>query len=434
MKKYPKYACPGNPDCGVASPERPTSLVEGDRYDTSVAAAVVEAKWFHHLPIYRHQDVFAGSGWTPSRSTLLNLVSQVAVRHHALHRVHDPAGPAGRGRGHRRHELPDALAARRRRTVIPGDAKSQRLAEKVAEARAKGDSSLLAKMWVYSGLLLGAVQHLRLPRVAASGRPRRLLPPQPLYGARRLLFGKPERRDPQRRTFDVRRLLGACAPQGRGGDDVREGKRTAAGNDPGAVRHRDPRQGSDLAGSSGVAQRESTVVLDAMWRWLDTTPLAGRAAQERLRGGVAVHSQPLEGTQRLRPRRSHPHRQQFGGAVDEAGGDGPQGVAVRLRRGRGRAERDDDDPGEQRTAARPRRRGLRQRRAGPVAGGSHGLRPPAARRLEAKPPGGDPRVPGRGAARQSRTQATPGRPPSPGRPSPPVALAPVVTARRQMVR
>ena len=40
-------------------------------------AAVVEAKWFHHLPIYRHQDIFAGSGWTPSRSTLVNLVQQV---------------------------------------------------------------------------------------------------------------------------------------------------------------------------------------------------------------------------------------------------------------------------------------------------------------------------------------------------------------------
>jgi hypothetical protein len=36
--------------------------------------------------------------------------------------------------------------------VIPGDRKSQRLAEKVAEAREKGERSLLAKMWVYSGL------------------------------------------------------------------------------------------------------------------------------------------------------------------------------------------------------------------------------------------------------------------------------------------
>lgn len=35
---YPKYACAGSPDCGVASPERPTGLVEGDKYDTSVAA------------------------------------------------------------------------------------------------------------------------------------------------------------------------------------------------------------------------------------------------------------------------------------------------------------------------------------------------------------------------------------------------------------
>ena len=35
-RKYAKYACVDNPECGVASPERPTSLVEGDRYDTSV--------------------------------------------------------------------------------------------------------------------------------------------------------------------------------------------------------------------------------------------------------------------------------------------------------------------------------------------------------------------------------------------------------------
>jgi len=73
VKKYPKYACSGNPACGIGSPERPTSLVEGDRYDTSVAATIIETKWFHHLPIYRQQDVFAGSGWTPGRSTLLKI-------------------------------------------------------------------------------------------------------------------------------------------------------------------------------------------------------------------------------------------------------------------------------------------------------------------------------------------------------------------------
>ena len=153
LRKYPKYACPGNPQCGVASPERPTSLVEGERYDTSVAAAVVEAKWFLHLPIYRHQDVFAGSGWTPRRSTLLNLVSQVQFVitpfiSHMTQLVQQDVG-VGLDDTACRMLLPKTVPK-----VIPGDLKSQRLAEKVAEARAKGESSLLAKMWVYSGLHL----------------------------------------------------------------------------------------------------------------------------------------------------------------------------------------------------------------------------------------------------------------------------------------
>ena len=153
VKKYPKYACPGNPACGVASPERPTSLVEGDRYDTSVAATVVEAKWFHHLPIYRHQDVFAGSGWTPSRSTLLNLVSQVqfVITPFIAYMTRLVQQDVGVGIDDTSCRM---LLPRTPPIVVPGDAKSQRLAEKVAEARAKGDSSLLAKMWVYSGLHL----------------------------------------------------------------------------------------------------------------------------------------------------------------------------------------------------------------------------------------------------------------------------------------
>jgi transposase len=153
VKKYPKYVCPGHPDCGVVSPERPPSLVEGDRYDTSVAAAVVKANWFHHLPIYRHQDVFAGSGWMPSRSTLLNLVNQVQFVNTPLiaymTRLVQQDVAVGLGDRSCRMLLPKTLP-----TVIPGDDKSRRLAEKVAEARAKGDASLPAKMGVYSGLHL----------------------------------------------------------------------------------------------------------------------------------------------------------------------------------------------------------------------------------------------------------------------------------------
>jgi transposase len=153
VRKYPKYACSGHPGCGIQSPERPTSLVEGDRYDTSVAATIIEAKWFHHLPIYRHQDLFASSGWTPSRSTLLNIVSQVEFVISPFiafmtQRVQQDIG-VGLDETSCRMLLPAVIP-----TAIAGDLKSQRLAEKVAEARAKGDRSLLAKMWVYSGLHL----------------------------------------------------------------------------------------------------------------------------------------------------------------------------------------------------------------------------------------------------------------------------------------
>ena len=62
VTKYAKYACPNHAECGVASPERPTGVVEGDRYDTSVAAEIITAKHGYHLPVYRQQDLFAGSG------------------------------------------------------------------------------------------------------------------------------------------------------------------------------------------------------------------------------------------------------------------------------------------------------------------------------------------------------------------------------------
>ena len=78
VTKYPKYACENQPQCGVASPERPTGLVEGDRYDASVAAEIITNKYGYHLPVYRQQDQFAGSGWTPSRSTLLNILKASA--------------------------------------------------------------------------------------------------------------------------------------------------------------------------------------------------------------------------------------------------------------------------------------------------------------------------------------------------------------------
>tara|TARA_R110002049_G_scaffold46487_1_gene135213 strand:+ start:177120 stop:177971 length:852 start_codon:yes stop_codon:yes gene_type:complete len=63
LSKYAKYVHPTDKTQGIASADRPTGLVEGDRFDASVAVEVVAWKYFYHLPFYRQQDLFAGSGW-----------------------------------------------------------------------------------------------------------------------------------------------------------------------------------------------------------------------------------------------------------------------------------------------------------------------------------------------------------------------------------
>ncbi len=72
---YPKYSCLNEPECGIGSPERPTGIVEGNKYDPSIAAEIITGKFGYHMPIYRQQDYFAGSGWAPGRSTLLNILT-----------------------------------------------------------------------------------------------------------------------------------------------------------------------------------------------------------------------------------------------------------------------------------------------------------------------------------------------------------------------
>lgn len=77
LTKYAKYVYPADKSAGIVSPERPTGLTLGDRFDASVGVEVVASKYFFHLPFYRQQDMFAGSGWIPSRSTLVNIEAAV---------------------------------------------------------------------------------------------------------------------------------------------------------------------------------------------------------------------------------------------------------------------------------------------------------------------------------------------------------------------
>jgi transposase len=273
VKKYPKYACPAHPECGVASPERPTSLVEGDRYDTSVAAAVVEAKWFLHLPLYRHQDVFAGSGWTPSRSTLANLVSQVEfvvapLVAHMTNLVQQDVG-VGIDDTSCRMLLPKVTPQ-----TVPGDPKSKRLAEKVAEARNKGESSLLAKMWAYAGLWQapynifdfrvsrhrdGPDDFFRNSRCIVQGDCFSGNLSVVIHSNDRLTFAAcwahARRKVVEATTYpkECMLLLGMIQAL----YDIETRAKDLSWQERGALR-----------------QRESTVVLEAMWHWLETAPLS----------------------------------------------------------------------------------------------------------------------------------------------------------------
>ena len=148
VTKYPKYACVGEAACGVASPERPTALVEGDRYDTSVAAEIITAKYGFHLPVYRQQDLFAGSGWTPARSTLLNILNASAfvIRPLAEHikRVVLADDIVGTDDTRVTLLLPATIPK-----AEADDPKSQRIHEVLREAASKGRGSVTARMWAY---------------------------------------------------------------------------------------------------------------------------------------------------------------------------------------------------------------------------------------------------------------------------------------------
>jgi transposase len=151
VTKIPKYACEGSPACGVKEAPRPEGLVEGNRYDTSVAAEIVTAKYGYHLPIYRQQDYFAGSGWTPSRSTLLNILvaASSVIRGFALHLRDEviASGVLGTDETRTTLILPPEIPA-----IVAGDAKSKRIHEVMSEARAQGKPSISGRMWAYRSL------------------------------------------------------------------------------------------------------------------------------------------------------------------------------------------------------------------------------------------------------------------------------------------
>ena len=144
----PKLACPKAPECGVVEAPRPVGLVEGNRYDTSVAAEIMVAKYAYHVPVYRQQDMFASCGWTPSRSTLLNVLEAAAglIRPLVAHlREVVRAGPIiGTD------DTTVTLVVKDTPPPLdPDDPKASRAREVIAAAQAEQRGSITARMWVY---------------------------------------------------------------------------------------------------------------------------------------------------------------------------------------------------------------------------------------------------------------------------------------------
>ena len=149
--KFMKYACPCCSENGIVSSERPTGLVDGNKYDTSIAATIVTDKYDRHLPVYRQVDSFASSGWTPSRSTLLNILVQVCFVIQPfvdfMAKLVKSDNAIGLDETGCRMLMPQEDPI-----VKTGDLKAKRLRDKIAEARGKGKDSILGKMWAYIGL------------------------------------------------------------------------------------------------------------------------------------------------------------------------------------------------------------------------------------------------------------------------------------------
>jgi transposase len=147
VTKYAKYAHPADKSQGILSPERPVGLVEGDRFDVSIGVEVVGAKYFFHLPFYRQQDVFAGLGWLPSRSTLQNIETAVEFTLRPL---------AEYLRSYLKQDQTIGCDETSVLLIVPDvmpnltdHPRRERITEVLGDAIEKGKPSITAKMWGY---------------------------------------------------------------------------------------------------------------------------------------------------------------------------------------------------------------------------------------------------------------------------------------------
>jgi transposase len=147
----------------VATPEKEllveeeANLGEKGRIHPSTAAQIINGKFGLHLPLYRLQDLFAASGWTPSRSSLdyaIELSSDVTqdLTQAMISRVLDSLC-IGFDDTHLTLLIPKELP---KADPSNPDPRLDRLIEKIQEAQKEKKDSLAAKMWGYTSFDLKA--------------------------------------------------------------------------------------------------------------------------------------------------------------------------------------------------------------------------------------------------------------------------------------
>jgi len=146
----PVFAVPQTPEIEAFREEMPAAMGEQGKYDASIPAAIINGKFGLHIPYYRLQDVFSASGWTPTRSTIDYQTDLAAEAIEALPKLMLRRLLMGQYVG-----MDDTNVT----LIMPGEipevdkecSRTMRLIEKMHEAQRKGEKSLGAKMWAYSG-------------------------------------------------------------------------------------------------------------------------------------------------------------------------------------------------------------------------------------------------------------------------------------------
>ena len=387
--EYPKYKLPEASASPILQAPREVALIEGGRFGIDLATEMVFGKFVLHVPLYRQQDALAQLGWSPSRSTLCQIVATagdliVPLAEQLRLRVLASAVIAS-------DDTPVTL-------LTPGIDKGSRQ----------------ARFWIYRGIHETPYNVFAFTDSRAREGPDRFL-----ETFRGILLG-----DCYSGYVNIEKVTGgriefsACLAHGRRKVFLLREQCPALSSPILALLgelYEIEDRGRLLSDAQRLAlrQQESVPVMARLWAVLDSAAAQAGVAQEQIRGGVELSPQSLAGVSGLSPRWPSADRQQRRGTRTAAGGHRAEELAVHRQPGRGRADGGDPERAQQRSPARSGRVGVSARRVGATGARDGGPELAAAGRLESRPSRSGPHVPRRREATTCPDAPLPACPSSP---------------------